>query len=120
MFIRKLAAGTALLGALTLGPVAIAGADTPQPAPTVAAKCTAARDLLAKAHQREDAVTGRISAVEARIAELEQRGKTARAAVLQKRLDVVKDRLTKVEARVAKLEARIDAKCGGAAQPTVS
>jgi peptidoglycan hydrolase CwlO-like protein len=118
MSVRTLAAGAALLGAMALGPVTVAGAQTPQPAAaSTTTKCQKAEALLAKVQQRENKVNGRITALEARVAKLRQAGKNARADALQKRVDALKDRVAKVEARVTKLEARLEAKCKTAAAP---
>jgi peptidoglycan hydrolase CwlO-like protein len=113
VFVRTFAAGAALVGALTLGPAAVAGAQTPQqPTPaTTTTKCQKAEALLAKVQQREQKVQARITALEARVAKLRTAGKNARADALQARIDTVKARLSKAEARATKLEARIDAKC---------
>ena len=118
MFIRKLAAGAALVGAMTLGPVAVAGAQTTQPpAATSTTRCRQAEALLATLQQRDQKVQDQITALEARVDALRQAGRNARADALQKRIDALKDRLSRVEARVSKLEARVDAKCHVVAPP---
>jgi len=120
---RTFAAGAALVGTLTLAPAAVAGAQTPRLTAATASqgtqsKCEKAEALLAEVQQHETKVNDRITALEARVARLRERGKDGRADVLQHRIDVLKDRVDHVEARVAKLEARIEAKCGATVPPS--
>ena len=117
--IRKLLAGAALAGTLTLGYAGVAGAQTsslsttgastPAAAPHI--DCTKAEATLAKLHQRDEAVKDRLAKLEARVQQLRQNGHTKRADLLQQRIDTVQGRLSKVEARLSKVEARVDAKC---------
>jgi len=119
MTLRKILAGAALAGSVTLGFAGVAAAQTSPvstPAATTGAParhidCTKVEATLAKLYQRDEAVNDRLTKLEARVAQLRQNGHTKRADMLQQRIDAVKDRLSKVESRLATVEAKVDQKC---------
>jgi len=123
MHLRKILAGTAIAATMTLGVAGVAGAqttDTTGPStstpaaattPTHHIDCAKVEQVIARLHERDAAVNARLVKAEARVDQLRQEGKTARADALAKRIELIKARLTTVEARLAKVEARVDTVC---------
>ena len=122
MNLRKILAGSAIAATMTLGVAGAAGAqttDTSTPSSTPAAAttpthhidCAKVEQVITRLHERDAAINARLVKAEARVDQLRQEGKTARADALAKRIEMIKDRLTTVEARLAKVEARVDKVC---------
>jgi len=107
---RKLIAGTAVAGVVTLGMTGIAGAATTNTATGTpsAAVCAKAAKVEALIQQWESKVNARLPKVEAREAQAKAAGHTRLADFLANRITKVQARETKVNARLAKIEA----KCG--------
>jgi hypothetical protein len=115
MNIRKTLASLAIAGTLVGGFASVASAQA-DPAPNPPAgqhhfTCETANDLLARIHQRIDAVTARIAKGEARVDQLRSEGKNDQADALARRIGTATDRLSKFEARLAKVEARVAEHC---------
>ncbi len=83
MILRKLVAGMAIAASATIGFAGIAGAQSTTPSTATStsqsARCAKAESLLSAAHKRDAAVNARLTALEARVAQLRQNGHTKRA-----------------------------------------
>jgi hypothetical protein len=117
MNIRKSLASLAIAGTLVGGFASVASAQAdPPPNPPAGrhhSTCQNANDLLARLHQRIDAVKARIAKGEARVDQLRSEGKNEQADALARRIDAATDRLSRFEARLAKVEARVAEHCNG-------
>ncbi len=117
MNVRKIAAGFALAGALTVGGYAgVASAQTTGGSTATAAaqpSCDKADSHLTKLHHRIDALKDRIAKAEARVDVLRASGHNDRAEKVAKRVEAGKDRLAKLQARVTTIEQ----KCGVSTTP---
>jgi hypothetical protein len=109
---RKIIAGTAVAGALSLGLAGMAGAattNTPSSSGTPsAALCAKAAKVEARIQTWESKVNARLPKAEAREAAAKAAGHTKVATFIANRITKVQARETKVNARLAKIEA----KCG--------
>jgi len=111
---RKIIAGTAVAGALSLGLAGMAGAataDTPASGGTPsAAVCAKAANIEARIEKYDAAVTARLPKAEAREAKAKAAGHTKFATYIANRITKAQNRETKLNA----LAAKIEAKCGPA------
>ena len=115
--VRKIAAGIALAGALTVGGYAgVANAQTTSASTATTAaqpSCDKADSHLTKLHHRIDALKDRIAKAEARVGVLRASGHNDRAEKVAKRVEAGKDRLATLQARVTTIEQ----KCGVSTTP---
>jgi hypothetical protein len=118
---RRIIAGTAVAGALTIGVAGVAGAATTSsgtgtsgtPSATLCAK---AAKVEARIHTIEGKIAQRLPKAEAREAKARAAGNTALADRIAKRITQAQDRETKMNARLAKIEA----KCGTSASSSTT
>ena len=111
---RRIIAGTAVAGALTLGVAGVAGAATPSSGAGTT-KGNPSAHVCARVSKIEARVQKIEAKVNARIPKAEAREAKARAAGHTKLADRIAARITKVENRESKVNARlskIEARCG--------
>jgi hypothetical protein len=110
--LRRIIAGTAVAGALTMGVAGVAGAATPSGSTGTgtpsAAACARAAKVEARIHTWEAKVNARLPQAQAREAKANAAGHTKLANAIAKRITRVQTRESKLNARLA----TIDAKCG--------
>jgi hypothetical protein len=116
---RKIIAGTAVAGALTLGLAGVAGADTPSSSTgntgtSVAARCAKLPQLQSKVQQREAKVNNTlIPRLQARENTAKTNGHTKVADRIAKFITRLQNRENRVNARLQKLEAKCSAATSG-------
>jgi|HubBroStandDraft_6_1064221.scaffolds.fasta_scaffold1111254_1 hypothetical protein len=117
---RKIIAGAAVAGVLTLGGLDLAGAagatgaPTPSSRTTTPARCAKLPALEAKVHKVEAKVAARLPAIEAREVKSIGDGRTGRAHALANRVTRIQNHENKVKARLAKVQAACNARAGTA------
>jgi hypothetical protein len=110
--LRKIIAGTAVAGALTLGLAGVAGAATPSSSTgntgtNLAARCAKLPQLQSKVQQREAKVNNTvIPRLQNRENTAKTNGHTTVADWIAKRITRLQNRETKVNARLQKIEAK--------------
>jgi hypothetical protein len=110
--LRRIIAGTAVAGALTLGVAGVAGAATPS---SGTSKNTPSAQVCSRLPKIEARVQTYEAKVNARIPKAEAREAKARAAGHTKLANYIAARITRVQNRESRLNNRlstIEAKCG--------
>ncbi len=113
--LRRIIAGTAVAGALTMGVAGVAGAATPNSGSstngTPSAKvCARAAKIEARVQKLEAKLNAFVPKAEAREAKAKANGHTKLATAIANRITKVQNREAKINTRLSKLEA----KCGTA------
>ncbi len=111
---RRIIAGTAVAGALTLGLAGVAGADTPASntgttgqGPKLAAVCAKLPQIQSKVQDVENTVNNTwIPKLQAAETKAQQTNHTALADRISKRIARIQKREARVNARLQKLEAK--------------
>ncbi len=119
---RRIIAGTAVAGALTLGLAGMAGAATTNTAATgtpSAAVCAKAANIEARIQKYDAAVTARLPKAEAREAKAKAAGHTKFATYIANRITKAQNREIKLTALAAKIEAKCGPASSGATGSTV-
>ncbi len=125
--LRKIVAGTAVAGSLTLGMAGIAGAATPSSnsgstgntGTSVAARCAKLPQLESKVQTREGKVNNTlIPKLQDRENKAKAAGNTTLADRIDKRITWIQKRETRVNARLQKLQAKCSAASGSASSNT--
>ena len=112
--IRKIIAGTAVAGALSVGVTGLAtaggagaaGAATPSSAGSTASRCTRLPHIEAKVHKVESKLAARLPKVQTREATLNSEGRTKKAQALATRVTKIQTHENKVNARLATAQAK--------------
>lgn len=114
---RRIIAGTAVAGALTVGVAGVAGAATTSTGTSgtpSAATCAKAAKVEARIHTIEGKIAQRLPKAEAREAKAKADGNTKLADRIAARITQVQNREAKVNARLAKIEAKCGTSASGA------
>ena len=109
--LRKIIAGTAVVGSLTLGTVGLAGAATPSPSGNsggtqLATLCAKLPQVQSLVTQWQSDVTGFVPKVQALQSQAKTDGFTKVATAIGNALSRVQNRESRLNARLTKLQAR--------------